>query len=534
MRMLRALLLPIQVSFALSCNHFIYQLQHLPWVGKKIPNRAYRLSTLKMILSIAAELAVALFGFLGALLTLAVLIIGPMYAMNRNLADTDLFYHFYFFVFFLAVPLGTNIIFQTRDMTAYTMVNILNIDQRDFLVSRIIYTLGLKTARYMLLLMLGTLLIGISLLESLMLSGYILFAALIWEAVSLAIFKKFKHNLYDRPGYVILSLILLLAICYLLRYQGITLKLRLFLNSGYLFSLLLILAAFSLSWLYNFKSYSAVTKNTIRREKLLEMEGLLKNAAFADVNLAEKKLVREKVTGTDHLQGYALFNHLFFARHRRIITKPVRIKVAVVAVLALLTWIFLLLKPEYSGAAREIILAGSPYLLFIMYLLSAGEKFSRALFFNCDRYMLKERYYKDKRAILSNFTLRLKKATSLNLLPAAAVAIFLLGTGTAAGMGIAVVCLLPMIVTVFSLSLFFSTHYLFIYYMLQPYTADLTQKSLLYSAINWLIYLICYGCIHIKTTSLIFTLGVISFTLLYTAAAIILTYKLAPKTFKLR
>lgn len=532
--MLRALLLPIQVSFSLSCNHFIYQLQHLPWVGKKIPDRIYRVSTLKMILSMAAELARTLFGFLGALLTLAVLIIGPMYAMNRNLAGTDLFYHYYFFIFFLVVPLGTNIIFQTRDITAYTMVNILNLGKRDFLVSKIIYTVGLKTIRYMLLLMLGTLFIDISLLDSLMLSGYILFAALIWEAVSLVIFKRFRLNLYDRSGYVILLLILLLAICYLLPYQGIILKLRPFMNSGYLFSLLLILAAFSLWRLYSFKGYSAVTKKTIRRERLLEMEDLLKNAAFADVNLAEKKLVREKVSGTDHLQGYALFNHLFFARHRRIITKPVRIKVAIVAALALCTWIFLLLKPEYSGTAREILLAGSSYLLFVMYLLSSGEKFSRALFFNCDRYMLKERYYKDKKAILSNFTLRLKKATGLNLLPAAAVAIFLLGTGAAAGMGAAAVRLLPMIITVFSLSLFFSTHYLFIYYIMQPYTVDLTQKSLLYSVVNWLIYLICFGCVHIKTTSLIFTFGVIFFTLFYTAAAIILTRNLAPRTFKLR
>lgn len=485
-------------------------------------------------MSVLAELAKCCFGFMGAALTLGLLIGGPMYAMERSLANMDLLYHYFFFIFFLSVPLSTNIIFQTRDMTAYTMVNILGLDKRDFFFSKIIYTLGLKAFRYMLLLMLGSLFIEITLAESLMLSGYILFAALIWEVVLLDIFKKYRFNLYDHPGYALLSLFLSLVICYLLPYLGITLRLRPFLGSGYSFSLLLILAAYSLWRLYHFDSYSAVTKKTISREKILGVEDLLKNVAFADVNLAEKKLVREKVTGADHLQGYALFNHLFFARHRRIITKPVRIKVAIVAALALCTWTFLLLKPEYGSQAREILLAGSPYLLFVMYLLSSGEKFSRALFFNCDRYMLKERYYKDKGAILSNFTSRLKKASGLNLLPAAAVAIFLLGTGAVAGMGTALVRLLPMIITVFLLSLFFSTHYLFIYYIMQPYTVDLTQKNLLYSVVNWLIYLICFGCTHIKTTSLIFTVGVIFFTLLYTAVAIILTRNLAPRTFKLR
>lgn len=123
--------------------------------------------------------------------------------------------------------------------------------------------------------------------------------------------------------------------------------------------------------------------------------------AFADVNLAEEKLVQEKVTGTDNLQGYALFNHLFFTRHRRIITKPVRTKVAIVAAIALLVWVLLLLKPEFRDPVRENILSLSPYFIFVMFLLSSGEKFSRALFFNCDRYMLKELYYKDKEACLS-------------------------------------------------------------------------------------------------------------------------------------
>ena len=101
-------------------------------------------------------------------------------------------------------------------------------------------------------------------------------------------------------------------------------------------------------------------------------------------------------------------------------------------------------------------------------------------------------------------------------------------------MGGAIIRLLPMMATIFSLSLFFSTHYLFIYYMLQPYTVDLVQKSPLYSLANIVMYALSYGSIHIKTSSVAFTFAVILFTLAYTAMAIALTYKLAPKTFKLR
>lgn len=532
--MIRALALSTRVAFAISCNHFIYFLKKLPWLGKKIPDTAYQISTIKSILSILVEATRVLFGFLGAALSLAIFIFGPMFLLDRNLMNMDLFYHYFFFIYFLAAPFLNTIILQTRDMQAYTMINLLKLDKRDFFVSKVIFTLGIKTARYLLIFLLLSLFTNISVPESLMLSGYILFLALIWEYLLLKIYLKFKTIVYDKVVIVLASPALLLVICYLLPYRGIVLNLRGVLANGFLFVLTALLAGFSLWRLYSFDNYSTVTKETINRNKLLGIEDLLKNAAFADVNLAEEKLAQEEANGADDLQGYALFNHLFFTRHRRIIMKPVRTKVVTVTVLALLGWALLLLKPGFMDPVRENILSLSPYLIFFMYLLSSGERFSRALFFNCDRYMLKEIYYKDKEALLENFTVRLKKSISLNLAPAAAVAILLLGTGVIIGMGGAITRLLPMVVTIFSLSLFFSTHYLFIYYMLQPYTADLTQKSPLYSIVNILIYFISYGSIHIKTSSVVFTFAVMLFTLVYAAAAIVLTYNLAPKTFRLR
>lgn len=211
-----------------------------------------------------------------------------------------------------------------------------------------------------------------------------------------------------------------------------------------------------------------------------------------------------------------------------------RAKVAIIAAIAVLFWAFLLFWPQFQDPVRDNILSFSPYLVFLMFMLSSGERTTRALFFNCDRYMLKERYYKEKKALLDSFTFRLKRSIALNLLPAAAVAALLLGTGAIIGMGREITHLLPIVITVFSLSLFFSTHYLFVYYLLQPYTADLTKKRPLYGLVNALIYLLCYGSIQIKTSSIYFTMGVILFTLAYTGISIFLTYHLAPGTFKLR
>lgn len=532
--MFKAFVLSAHVAAAISTNYFIYTLKKLPWLGKRVPDSFYRIPTIKLLLSILTELFRFFFGFLGAALTLGLLVFGPIFVMEHDFTNMNLFYHYFFFIFFLVIPLGSNVIFQTQDIIAYTMVRILNLDKRDYLLSRVLYMLGVKAFRFAILLLFIGFFLKIDPLESLMLAGYILFAALIWEYLILEIFKITGANIYDRTGYIFLTLFLLLAICYLLPYWSITLAVRPALNSGFLFLLIALLAAFSFWRLYRHECYHALVKKTISRERLLGMAELLKNVAFADVNLAEDKLWQEKVDCTDHLEGYDLFNHLFFARHKGIIIKPVRAKVAIIAVIAVLFWAFLLFKPQFQDPVRENILSFSPYLVFIMFMLSSGERTTRALFFNCDRYMLKEHYYKKKKALLDSFTFRLKRSITLNLLPAAAVAALLLGTGAVIGMGGEIIRLLPVVVTVFSLSLFFSTHYLFIYYLLQPYTADLTKKRPLYSMVNALIYLICYGSIQIKTSSIYFTLAVIFFTLAYTGIALIMTYHLAPRTFKLR
>lgn len=532
--MLRALSLTTWVAFALSCNYFIYVLKKLPWLRKKIPDTAYQISTFKAVLSILLGLAKVLLGFLGAAIALAVFIFGPMYLLEQNFMNSRLFYHYFFFIYLLAAPLVNNIIFQTRDVVAYTMVHLLQLDGRDFLISKVIFNLGIKALRYLLIFLFLSLFLNISALEGFMLAGYILFAALTWEWLILETFKKYRINPYDKPGIVFLLSLLLLAICYLLPYRSLVLNLQPLLTNGFFFALAALLAGYSFWRLHSFDGYRALTKETISRDRMLGIEDSLKNAAFADVNLAEEKLAREEADGAAELEGYALFNHLFFARHRRIIMKPVQTKVVIIAVLALLGWAFLLFKPAYKVPVRENLLSLSPYLIFVMFMLSSGERFNRALFFNCDRYMLKELYYKERKALFENFTIRLKKSISLNLRPAAAVAILLLGTGLITGMGGAIIRLLPMMATIFSLSLFFSTHYLFIYYMLQPYTVDLVQKSPLYSLANIVMYALSYGSIHIKTSSVAFTFAVILFTLAYTAMAIALTYKLAPKTFKLR
>ena len=52
--------------------------------------------------------------------------------------------------------------------------------------------------------------------------------------------------------------------------------------------------------------------------------------------------------------------------------------------------------------------------------------------------------------------------------------------------------------------------------------------------INSLMYIGCYICLKLDATSYLFSVGIIIFTVIYMIIALIVVYKVAPKTFKLR
>src|SRR5690554_4023724 len=107
--MLKALLLSIQVSFTISVNFLIHFLKMIPGLGKKIPDSLFQLTKAKQILSVLAELLKFSFKFLGSAIAIGCFILVPMYFMDKNLANTQLLYHYFFFYSFITGPLSMNI-----------------------------------------------------------------------------------------------------------------------------------------------------------------------------------------------------------------------------------------------------------------------------------------------------------------------------------------------------------------------------------------------------------------------------------------
>jgi hypothetical protein len=129
---------------------------------------------------------------------------------------------------------------------------------------------------------------------------------------------------------------------------------------------------------------------------------------------------------------------------------------------------------------------------------------------------------------------RLRKVAAINLIIGAAVCAALYTFVAVAGITFQVRDLILFTVSILCLSAFFSVHHLFLYYVFQPYTTELGMKNPYFKFINALVYLLCFFCLQLKSVPVYFTLVVISATVVYTAAALILVYRLAPRNFRVK
>ena len=200
-------------------------------------------------------------------------------------------------------------------------------------------------------------------------------------------------------------------------------------------------------------------------------------------------------------------------------------------VLALLA---LYLYPDARSGINEVLLSFLPYFVFILYAINRGTGFTQALFMNCDRSLLTYSFYKKPEMVLHLFRIRLLEIMKINLLPAVIIGsalpiLLYLSGGTDNPLNYVV-----LLVSILCMSMFFSVHYLTIYYLLQPYNAGTEMKSGTYRLVLTVTYFVCFFLMQQRIPILLFGALAILFCVLYCIVACILVYKFAPRTFRIR
>ena len=166
--------------------------------------------------------------------------------------------------------------------------------------------------------------------------------------------------------------------------------------------------------------------------------------------------------------------------------------------------------------------------------MTVADKACKVMFYNCDKSMLRFGFYRNPKTLLSMFRIRLIQVAKYNVMIGAAICAAVVAFRMVCGIwefdgNMALFCLAVLV-----LSVFFTVHHLFLYYVFQPYSEEMNVKNPFFWVFNMVIYTVCFFCYEIQTGGVFFTMGVLAVTTAYIIVALMLVYRFAPKMFRVK
>ena len=344
------------------------------------------------------------------------------------------------------------------------------------------------------------------------------------------ILKKTKiaknENLLNKLTWLVIGILLLCA--YGMPYFKIVINPFIFIIC---FIISLITGLLSIKVINSFDKYKQMYKQILTNENVYAVENASSTKAIKE-NVSKQIELDKNFKSNKH--GFAYFHELFVKRHSKILTKAIKKQSIVITLIFAILIVLTLKNKTVAAGINALLLVYLPYFVFVMYILNRGTTVTQAMFMNCDHSMLTYRIYRTSKVILGVFKERLKTLIFLNLIPALLIGggltlLLYLSGGVAEPLNYVII-----FVSILAMSIFFSVHYLVMYYLLQPYNVNTEMKSSTYSLVQGLTYFVCYFFIGEKLPTFYFGLATIIFSILYCIIALILVYNKAPKAFKLR
>lgn len=518
----------LRITFALKSaykvNSILYSLKQLPLIKKLLPESLYSSKGLKTFAGIIAILWEIVSAFLGKFLYFFLMIHLILRAYG-DIPQNGLFLHILFFLSIAGAFLNTYLFNPGKEK--YYAVILLRMDARESTLVDYGYSmLKLFVGFFLFGTYFGTR-AGVPVWLCLLAPFFVAGLKATIAAHSLRVYEKtgvaVNENLPSKAVWTLIAVSL--AAAYGLPALKIVLPLQV---TAAIMFVTILTGALSLRKIWCFRYYRECC------QQLLKPDADQKDAVKSLERKRNDKLISSDTAITSKRRGFEYLNELFIKRHKKLLWNAlVKIALGSAAVIAGLSIGFFLYTP-LREPVNSFLLTNLPWFVFIMYALNRGTNFTRVLFMNCDHSLLTYSFFKQPKFVLALFRIRLREITKVNLLPAcviglgAALLLYLSG-GTDDLMNYVVLA-----VSIPALSVFFSVHYLMIYYLLQPYTASTELKSASYQLVLMATYLACYFIMKCNPPTLTFGALTIVFCILYSAVACLLVYKIAPKTFKLR
>ena len=520
--MISTFFLSFRLKNAYRVNSILYSLKQLPIIKRILPEKLYGVRGLKILGNIISAIWEFIMIFLGKFLYIAFMIAAMLGIYQTNSAAT--FLHIFFFLTICGGLMNTYLFDPTKDK--YYAMFLMNMDAKEYTISNYLYQMIKVLIGFLPFTCFYGMSVGLPLWIMILCPIFVMMVKTFINSLSLIDFKRTKKVKNENlPTSVVWILLLVLLVCvYALPYISIVMPTWLFLI---FFVLSLGLGIFGFYQIFHFPYYRFLYKQLLTNAPLvIDQTSIRRDASLSQIEL-DTSLNSTK-------EGFSYFHELFVKRHRKILTKAIKKQTIVLVGIAIVMSFLVKVNASVASTTNHLMLVFLPYFVFIMYMLNRGTTLTQAMFMNCDHAMLSYRIYRKPNVILGLFKERLKTLIGLNLIPATVIGFTLALLLFLSGGTSNVYNYFVLFFSILAMSVFFSVHYLVMYYLLQPYNVHTEMKSSTYSVVQGVTYFVCYYMMQLRLPTFYFGLSVTAFCILYSLLSLWFAYRLAPKTFKLR
>lgn len=520
----------LKLSFALlntyRVNATLFSLKQVPLLKKILPSSLYQVRWLKVLANCLTVLWEIITIFAGKFVYFITLVCGFTLIYTKA-TPGDVFLHVLLFLSLIGSRLNTKLFNPSKDK--YYAIILMRMDAKAYTLINYAYELLKIILGFLPFTIYYGLQHGLALWICILLPFCIVGMKLFLTGLFLRKYEKNRQSYNENKQFknVWIVVAVLLAVTYLLPLVGIVLPCQISMLG---FLLFIPLGFFGLIKVLKFEDY-----RPINQELLADMASQLDSgAATRTIKQLNEDKISTDTSITSKRHGFEYLNELFIKRHQKMLwnsAKHISLAVTLIIVGALIVIYF---YPESKPEINQLLIKSLPYMTFIIYSINRGTSFTQVLFMNCDHSLLTYAFYKRPDFILKLFQIRLRELIKINLMPAALIALGLAGLIYATGGSQSILEYLVVAITIISLSIFFSIHYLTIYYLLQPYNIGTEVKSGTYQIVLGVTYGVCFGLMYLRIPILVYGIASTAFCVIYSIIASILVYKYAPKTFRIR
>lgn len=519
--MINILRMSLKIDMTYAINSFIYSIKKLPIVKELFPDNA-------LYKSKKAKSLIRLLGIIlstGRMILYKVLYFSVIYFLADFLSpENKINALIHIYIMFTMIGIFINNKVLATSTKKYFSIILFNMDAKTYMKASLwmdLLTNFILHSICLLVLVKSPWVVMISILG--------LLGRIIGEGLNLSYYKKYKTPMSYNYTLFWVVVILFLALSCLP-------KLNIAITPVIIIGLIAVMIPLAISsyfYLMKVPDYKLIYKKINTKNNVMnsEQQKEYTRQALVEVKDKDKYINNKKLKNK---KGYDLFNTIFFERHREILLRSAK-KYALICTVIMLAIALIIVKSNSLQERLNLFLLNNiSWFVIIMYFINRGSIITQAMFYNCDHAMLTFNFYRNPKIIVNVFKTRVLTVIKVNLIPASLIALGLpillyLSGGTTSYWNY-----ITIPVFILSLSIFFSIHYLVIYYLFQPYDKNMKVKSITYSIISMITYIVAYTLTDFKVSTLIFSTLAVVATLAYSIIAVAIVYKKSPTTFKVK